>query len=133
MDTYMKERVCELRRRGCSYGQIALDLGISRNTVKSICVRHKELIDVHVAGQRCCEQCGKPLDQRRAGQRFCSTACRMAWWKTHPERLNRKALYTVVCARCGQEFVSYGNAHRKYCCHRCYVLDRFKGAKGGRP
>lgn len=45
----------------------------------------------------------------------------------HPEALkkNEKAMYRLVCVHCGQEFVSYGNRNRKYCCHDCYIKDRF--------
>jgi hypothetical protein len=49
----------------------------------------------------------------------------MAWWKEHPERLNRKAVYGLVCAGCGKPFESYGNRYRKYCSHDCYIKDRF--------
>lgn len=34
-----------------------------------------------------------------------------------------------VCPNCGQSFTAYGNSHRKYCSHECYVTARFKGGE----
>ena len=60
-------------------------------------------------------------------RRFCSEACRRAYWKMHREEINKsdKAIYTMECPYCGKIFESYGNKRRKYCCHEHYVLDRF--------
>lgn len=41
----------------------------------------------------------------------------------------RKAFYPMVCAECGEKFLSYGNRERKYCSHACYIKARF--GKGG--
>lgn len=41
LETHQKERVIELRRRGHSFGEIAEQVGISRNTIKSLCHRLK--------------------------------------------------------------------------------------------
>ncbi len=62
-------------------------------------------------------------------QKFCSDKCRMAWWKAHPDQLNRKAIYHMVCAHCGQPFDSYGNSHRKYCSRACYDAVRCRGVE----
>ena len=35
------------------------------------------------------------------------------------------AYYNQVCAYCGRFFSSYGKKGRKYCCHDCYIMDRF--------
>lgn len=43
------------------------------------------------------------------------------------EEVNRKANYSCTCAFCGKQFTSYGNKHRKYCSHACYINDRFGG------
>ncbi|MGJ9482084.1 helix-turn-helix domain-containing protein [Actinotignum sp. GS-2025e] len=129
-----RERVVELRRRGDSYGQIATSLGMSRNTVKSICRR----ADITTApAARCepattCEHCNGHIEAAIVGRRFCCDACRLAWWHAHPERLDRRAIYTFICRACGQTFTAYGNKHRKYCSHPCYIRHRFK-TRGGRP
>ena len=31
----------------------------------------------------------------------------MAWWNAHPEKVNRKAYYKLVCKNCGEEFEIY--------------------------
>ncbi|WP_406713275.1 helix-turn-helix domain-containing protein [Trueperella pyogenes] len=129
-----REQVMELRRRGASYGQIATSLGISRNTVKSICRRANITTALAVESEpaKVCEQCNGHIEPAVAGQRFCCDACRLAWWHAHPERLNRQAIYTFTCAACGESFDAYGNKHRKYCSHPCYIRHRFN-TRGGRP
>jgi len=127
MDVLIRERIMELRRRGHSYTDIARDTGVSRETVKSLCRRAGISPDEAIPPSRVCERCGEELSTRAAGKRFCSTACRLAWWHAHPERLNRKAIYSFTCAGCGQPFSAYG----KYCSHRCYIRTRF-GTCGGR-
>ena len=63
----------------------------------------------------------------RKRKRFCSDACRNAWWNAHLSLVKRKAVRTVVCAGCGQPFEAYGRTPRKYCSHACYVAHRFGG------
>ena len=41
--------------------------------------------------------------------------------------VKRKAIYEYTCPTCGSAFTAYGNSHRKYCCHECYIADRFGG------
>jgi hypothetical protein len=45
----------------------------------------------------------------------------MKWWKAHPERINKKAIYQKVCPKCGTEFECYGAAKRIYCSVACYA------------
>lgn len=129
----IRQRVVELRRRSWSYGQIASEVGLSRNSVKSICRRAAIVIDQpgEQPAAECCDHCREPLPERGRGRRFCSTTCRLAWWHAHPERLNRKAVYTFTCHHCGTRFSAYGNNRRKYCTHACYIRDRF-ATRGGR-
>ena len=123
------QRIVVLRGRGASYGQIADQLGISRNTVKSVCRRANAATPD--APATACEQCGQAFDDVVAGRRFCSARCRSRWWHTHPERLTRNAIYTFTCPACGKTFSAYGNKHRTYCCHACYIRHRFN-TRGGR-
>lgn len=115
--------ILELRRQGLGYKTIAAITGYSVNTVKSACRRHPPV------NEKVCLQCGVKVEQapHRKEKKFCSDKCRMAWWKEHPERLNRKAFYHLVCAHCGKPFDSYGNDHRKYCSRACYDAARRKG------
>jgi hypothetical protein len=63
-----------------------------------------------------CLGCGKPITQREGIKRvkFCCPSCRQAWWNSHPEKVNRKAIYSFTCACCGKPFTAYGNRGRKY-------------------
>ena len=117
--------IMEYRRQGLGYKRIASITGYSINTVKSVCRRSPETFEKR------CLQCGAVLVQppHRKEKKFCSDKCRMAWWNSHPERVNRKAVYHFVCAQCGQPFDSYGNDHRKYCSRRCYDDARRKGVE----
>ena len=63
----------------------------------------------------------------RKEKKFCSDECRHKWWNAHPEKITRKAVYSYTCSGCKKTFTAYGNSHRKYCCHACYIADRFKG------
>lgn len=129
MTIAQKQRIEYLRYRGGSYTAIADDLGIPENTVKSYCRRHNIGIAIkteQATSADTCGNCGCPLSQTPGGKhrRFCSDKCRMAWWKAHPEAVNRKAVYHFVCPTCGVEFESYGNAKRKYCSRACFGMMR---------
>ena len=118
MTDAQKSTVLTLRSKGMSFSKIAETVGLSVNTIKSFCSRHK--------GQFClC--CGEPITQppRVRQKKFCSDKCRMKWWNAHIKDVNRKAMYDFICSNCGKPFQAYGNNHRKYCCHRCYILARF--------
>ena len=130
MTEEQKLKLILLRRNGDGYGQIATALGISINTVKSFCRRHG--LAAEVKGS-VCEQCGKAVFQNpgRKRKRFCCDACRNRWWNSHLELVKRKAMYTFTCPGCGKEFSIYGNSHRKFCCHECYIAYRFGGASHG--
>ena len=80
-----------------------------------------------------CEQCGKPIAQNpgRKRKRFCCDACRNKWWNAHLELVKRKAVYTFTCPACGKKFIVYGNSHRKFCSHACYIAYRFGGIRHG--
>lgn len=79
-----------------------------------------------IPGTRRCMTCGVFVAQPtgRREKKFCSDKCRMAWWNSHPEAINKKAYYILVCEECGKEFESYGNNRRKYCCRNCYLNAR---------
>lgn len=125
-----KQQIIVLRRDGAGYGRIAARLQISINTVKSFCRRHGL---VAKSADSVCEQCGKPIEQNpgRKRKRFCCDACRNKWWNAHLELVKRKAVYTYTCPTCGKEFTVYGNSHRKFCSHACYIAYRFGGVRHG--
>ena len=125
MNKYQKDQIVKLRGQGESCSKIAAHLGISVNTVKSFCRRHinKGKIDI-------CPQCGNKITQisGRKPKKFCKDECRVKWWNSHSEEVNRKAVYSFKCACCGKDFTAYGNAKRRYCSHSCYCKDRFQKA-----
>ena len=91
MTAQQLERITELRHLNYSYQFIGDALGMSVNTVKSICRRR----GIEAFGPRkskeekqnapLCRQCYKPL--AHAGQIYCSELCRSRW-----RRENRKVI-----------------------------------------
>lgn len=69
-----------------------------------------------------CEYCGQELKQTpgRRAKKYCGDRCRMAYWNSHPEAVNRRT-YPVICANCGRTFESTRSAGRIYCSLACYV------------
>ncbi len=136
-DSQRKE-IANLRAKGNGYGKIALTLGMSQNTVKSYCRRNNITIgsaaDIETSapvetGTSFCECCGKEIRQvfGHKKKRFCSDPCRNKWWNSHLDLVKRKAVYKYKCPGCGRAFEVYGNSHRKYCSHACYIDHRFGG------
>ena len=129
-----KNRLYALRKAGRSYTEIADEMGISKNTVKTVCRRigltppPADRVPVQTA-DRTCPYCGKPLVQipGRKEKKYCSDTCRNRWWNSHMDLVKRNAVYEYTCPTCGTAFTAYGNRHRKYCCHECYIADRFGG------
>lgn len=123
MTEEQKQMVRAMRAAGVPLSEIAAALGLNANTVKSFCRRERQ-------GGDGCKNCGAPLVQAPLGRKklFCSDRCRRAWWGKHRDQMKRRALYPVTCAGCGRPFESYGNPHRKYCSHPCYVRSRWPGS-----
>lgn len=101
-------------------------LGISDNTVRSFCRRNG--LGDKSKNAVACKQCGKLIKNipKQKPKKFCSDACRNTWWNEHQNCVNQKANYEYTCACCGRHFTAYGNDHRKYCSHACYITDRFR-------
>lgn len=124
MTEKQKADIIELRSKGLKYSDIADRLQLSINTVKSFYRRCKDTVSsAH------CKCCGRPISQplRTREKKFCSDECRMNWWNSHKDEINKKAVYHFKCESCGQEFQAYGNNHRKYCSRECYINMRFGG------
>ena len=126
-----KERIGHMRLNGESYARIADALGLSRNTVKSFCLRnlHSEPHEVIAVQVRSgvCDRCGKGfvLYPGHRQRRFCSDHCRMVWWNSHRDLLKSNTKVEYTCVSCGKHFMSYARQQRKYCSHRCYINDRY--------
>lgn len=133
MTSEQKQKIVSLREQDFGYATIADTLGLTKNQVSAFC-RRNDLTGKRGSGDKapnmdCCRCCGKPLTQipGRKPVKFCSKTCRVSWWNSHPYMVNKKALYSFTCACCGKTFTAYGNAHRKYCSHACYIAARFGG------
>ena len=125
MTDLQKKTIRAMRLQGIGYVKIGEELGLSDNTVRSYCRRNG--LCEKVKNSVVCRQCGKPVKivPKQKPRLFCSDLCRNAWWNSHPECVNRKAVYGYTCAHCGRSFTAYGNRKRKYCSHSCYIADRF--------
>ena len=118
MTDEQRQKITNLRTAGNGYKKIGKLFGLSENTVKSFCQRRKlggvvGKFNVEVAVCKCC---GKPVPQThgRKQKKFCSDQCRMKWWNSHLDQVQRKANYDYICPVCKKTFTVYGNANRKY-------------------
>ncbi len=111
------ERMSSMIKNGFGATSIARTLGISVNTVRSYIRRHPGLGSADT-----CRECGKKLIQSPGykKKKFSSDQCRMAWWNSHREQVNRQSFTILICRTCGKEFESYANPKRKYCSRECY-------------
>ena len=125
MTNQQKEKIKALRSQGISYVKIAEMLGISDNTVRSFCRRSS--LGKETKNTVACKHCGKLIKiiPKQKPRKFCSDSCRTAWWNSHPDCVERNAVYAYTCAHCGKPFTAYGNKKRKYCSHQCYIADRY--------
>lgn len=139
MTDEQKSRIRNLRQRGLSYKEIADSLCMTKAQVAGFCRRNGLCDDKQTAPRApamepvvaptVCKNCGRPVTQKpgRKPILFCSDKCCQNWWNHHPEAVHRRptAIYHYTCACCGKPFTAYGNNHRKYCSHECYITDRF--------
>ncbi len=123
--------IIALQKHGYGYKRISAETGIPINTVKSFCRRHAtETAEVQ---DTFCLCCGNPLQHtpHKKKKKFCSDACRMKWWNSHQDQVQRKAYYTYTCKYCGRKFTAYGNSHRSYCSKACAIAGRAKENANG--
>lgn len=135
MTETQKNQIVEMRKNGIGYRTIGYSIGLSRDVVRNFCISrgmtgvgNRDYITRENLGKKC-KYCLADLGQPITGRKriFCSDRCRRAWWRAHPEKIQKKdsALYTLVCQKCGKEYLSYGNKERKYCSQECYIQARF--------
>ena len=124
-----KRRINELREAGLGYKAISKQLSISVNTVKSYCRRTNQTGTAPKPTPKKCDNCGKPIIQNPSHKlrRFCCDRCRQLWWSSRFDEGEHKAVYKYTCPACGKRFQVYGKSKHKYCCHECYIKDRFGG------
>lgn len=126
MTDYERSRIVALQSEGYGYKRIAKELDLSVNTVKTFCRRRTAAKSY---GKVRCLYCRSVVEQtpHRKKKKYCSDSCRMAWWKEHPEMIQRKNSHAYICPECGVSFVSK-NPGRVYCSRECYANARRKEA-----
>ena len=130
--TDIQRRLIEkLRGEGYGYTAVADKVGMPKETVKSYC-RYHNLNGKRAKGSETriskkCLFCGNDLTMtpHKRLKKYCSDTCRMAWWNSHPEKVNRKKMYEHICLLCGNTFMSK-NSNQKFCCRSCYSISRRK-------
>ncbi len=120
MTNETKQQIKNLRKQGYGYKKISKFVGESVGSVRHYLATYQEK-ELHVF----CLNCGRPIVsiKGKKKKKFCSDRCRWDYWNHHQKEVNKKAYYQVTCKYCGKEFLSYGNEHRVYCCHECYIED----------
>lgn len=128
MTNDQKREITHLRKEGIGYRSIAAKLDLPVEGVKSWCRRHP----IKGTAPGFCLQCGAALRQlpHKKQRKFCSDACRNAWWSAHPEQKKTKTEYAHTCACCGREFRN-NRITASYCGRACFALARRKDAGNG--
>lgn len=131
MNLEEKEKIKKLREEGLGYKRISNELGISVNTIKSFC-RNNNLTSEFTTKQIYCKECGKEIIQKEHIKKkiFCSEECKRKWWNKNRIKLDKTKLEEYTCLNCHKPFKAYPHENRKYCCHTCYIEDRFRGGDG---
>ena len=97
MTDEQRQKIINLRASGIGYKNISKLLDLSENTVKSFCQRRKlgGVVVKSNAEVTVCKCCEKPVQQNpgRKQKKFCSDQCRMKWWNSHLDQVQRKANY----------------------------------------
>lgn len=140
-----KTEILALRKEGYSIPQIAEELQVPLNTVKSFLYRKSQpaaedgpVAEPNAASVtlsttlpssdrvvRPCLYCGKDVRQlpHHKTKKFCGPECRVRWWNENKGQSQGKRISAKTCPACGETFRAYGN--RKYCSHACYISARF--------
>jgi len=113
-----RKLICSLRTQGKMPTEISKTTGIPLNTIKSYFKRHPNKVPAKIR----CLNCGSIIasSKHHKNKKYCDDRCRMAYWNSHQELVNKQAYYQLTCQYCGKEFLSYGNNHRKFCSRECY-------------
>lgn len=139
MNNFQRTQIWSLRKQGLGYGEVAMAVGLSKDSIKKFCQRNPELrgygkspqmmIEERVKNGTYCQECFQPMVVKSTGRpkKFCSAKCRKANWDSHQEEHDKsKTAYTeLTCHYCGRSFLSYANPKRKFCSHKCYIQSRF--------
>lgn len=152
MTEIQKQQIIALRTKGLVFAEIANQMNLSINSVKSYCRRNEivpdatasivsepEHIDEATAGslpesacesRSTCKLCGETLVNTPGHRQktFCSAFCQRKYWRGHRGLMRHPSFITTTCPNCGQTFSDYAGHKRKYCSHACYISHRYGGA-----
>ncbi len=142
MTGLQKQQITEMRSKGFVFAEIAAELNLSINSVKSFCRRNDvvpekkkeaEIIEPPVttsasAQHSGCKRCGAELVNTPGHRQktFCSVSCRQKYWWEHRDLIQHHSFITITCPACGHIFSDYAGHKRKYCSHACYIADRYR-------
>ena len=144
-----KTEILRLREDGYTMPQIAAELCLPINTVKSFLYRKSQpaaekepaagptadptaasvtLSTTPLSSARVvrpCLYCGKDVEQlpHHKTKKFCGPECRTKWWNENKDQSQGGSISEKICPACNQPFRAYGK--RKYCSHACYISARF--------
>lgn len=120
MTELQKNQIHKMRKQFVSYSEIAREIGLPANTIKSYCYRHGLHTTQLLLERRLCLCCGKPLPpQKTRPLMYCSSKCRVKYWRAHRSN-DTDMIVETRCVVCGKTIYDYESAHRKYCSRECF-------------
>ena len=125
----MHEDIIRLRLDGLGYKAIAAKLGLKRDHVRDVCLRHG-LGGVMATSKmpseitKVCVCCGKTFVAAHGNAKYCSEECRR---KAKPPKLQRDP---IECPVCGKVFIPR-DIKQKCCCKHCGSIhyDRLRSTR----
>ncbi|WP_114950126.1 hypothetical protein [Trueperella pyogenes] len=131
---HQKQVAKRIREQGGTPKQAADLLKASLQDVKNFLARTK-IASLTNANENClwCAWCGEEIETSKFNtrKRFCNDTHRLKWWAENRHQITPQHRDAQQCLNCGQEFVAWSSAGRKYCDHGCYIQHRY-GTKGGK-
>ena len=132
MNILQKAQIERMRASGIGFKEISQRTSIPVSTIKSFCYRHAVQDTSAEPEGAFCPQCGQPVPKMHfKPRRFCSDACRVQYWRQHPEEMKNHSTVECRCQQCGNPFYDYAGRGRKYCSHPCYIDARYGGERHG--
>ena len=132
MNSLQKAQIKKMRASGIGFKEISQRTNVPVSTIKSFCYRHSVHDSSADPAGTFCPQCGQPVPEMRfKPRRFCSDACRVQYWRQHPDEMKKHSSVESRCQQCGKQFFDYASRGRKYCSHPCYIAARYGSEQRG--
>lgn len=120
MTEVQKKQIHKMRKQFVPYSEIARQIGLPVNTVKSYCYRHGLHTTQLLTERQLCLCCGNPLPPKKTRPSlYCSNKCKMKYWRANRTKNSQKLIETP-CVVCGRMISDYASARRKYCSRECF-------------